>query len=88
MSKAILVMDMPKSCIDCPLKNDDDDCVVQDEESNRAGTFEELRLTCPLRELPQKRTYEYHVDEKIMRGYRDGYNACIDEIMKGCEENG
>ena len=42
---------------------------------------------CPLREVPQKKDYDY-CDRSIWTHERIGFNACIDEIMKGSEENG
>lgn len=46
---------------------------------------------CPLRELPQKKEEhpkEYYEFGSIGLSFCIGYNACIDEIMKGSEENG
>lgn len=86
MSKAILVMDMPTHCIDCPMRNDNDDCVVQSEVQNiSAGTFEELRKTCPLRELPQKHTV-HCTDTTHHRFAKDGWNHCINTILRGGAE--
>ena len=82
MSKAILVMDMPKHCLECPMRNDYDDCVVQSEEQNDKGcTWELLRKTCPLREVPEKQ------EDLPTNIYRDGWNACIDRILGGSEEH-
>ena len=83
MSKAILVMDMPSSCDECNINGifcgdvgDNDIC--------RAGG-------CPLKELPQKKERENvqaDYDGGYSHGITHGYNACIDEIFKGSEENG
>lgn len=83
MSKVILVIDMPKKCLECPLRNDDDDCVVQDYESNRVGTFEELRRTCPLKPMPEKKEPDKQSVKKHFEAI--GYNTCIDEIFGGAE---
>jgi len=87
MSKAMLVMDMPERCLNC-------NCVGH---INRNGKFNVCRISgeilkeydyykqrpnnCPLREVPQKFL-------KTGQQWVEGYNACIDEIMKGVEENG
>lgn len=93
MSKAILVMDMPKSCDVCdfvtvdekvgnmtctnPL-SDEYGCDVTDYIGCRAGG-------CPLKEVPQK-AYNGTTLE-TSQAYTRGWNACIDEILKGSEED-
>lgn len=86
MSKAVLVMDMPKSCCSCNMCNSNDECILQDEDANfkASDSWEELRKGCPLRELPEKK--ESYLDINNKKGYCDGYNACIDELLG--EEHG
>ena len=89
MSKAVLVMDMPSSCDMCEFVQVDDTvgnmtcmnpisevygCDVSDYIGCRADG-------CPLRELPEKDNKSYFPDE-YSDGHRDGYNACIDELLK------
>lgn len=91
MSKAILVMDMPTKCIGCPLH-------FVDEPNYWCGANMKDLLTddietykpewCPLRELPQKKRTIGKESENDQLCFNGGYNACIDEIMKGVEENG
>ena len=88
MSKAILVLNMPDSCLKCPMCNGNDECILQDEDANfRArDSWDELKKGCPLREVPKKKSqkfkpYEMHKDE-YNKGYRKGYNACIDDLVK------
>ena len=80
MSKCFLVMDMPKSCCSCNMCNSNDECILQDEDANfkASDSWEELRKGCPLRELPEKK----EADDKAAM---IGYNACIDELLKGEE---
>lgn len=42
---------------------------------------------CPLRELPKKMQVcgKYPQEDKIVPSYKIGYNACIDELLKGEE---
>lgn len=83
MSKAILVMDMPKSCDECDFIDerfrycniiwfgkDVSDYVICRHED------------CPLKELPQKKICE-SLDDEFQRCVKTGYNACIDEIVGG-----
>ena len=93
MSKAILVMDMPSSCDMCEFVQVDDTvgnmtcmdpisevygCDVSDYIGCRADG-------CPLRELPEKITSWKGKSTNYQQGHRDGYNACIDELLKGEE---
>ena len=98
MSKAVLVMDMPKSCCSCNMCNSNDECILQDEDANfkASDSWEELRKGCPLRELPEKKSegetlkiaiendcYDGTTEDKAyFAGYDKGYNACIDELLK------
>ena len=50
MSVLIKGMKMPEHCIDCPLKNDEDECVVQDFQPWK--DWEDMRKGCPLVEVP------------------------------------
>ena len=55
MSVLIKSMEMPKRCLDCPfmVSRDNDDCILQTEVENElARTWEELKASCPLIELP------------------------------------
>lgn len=84
MGKAVLVMDMPSSCDMCDLikmVNGGMYCGVKG-----CGQCAEDYIVCrpdwcPLRELPQKK--ELYLDINNKKGYCEGYNACIDELLKG-----
>ena len=81
MSKAMLIMDMPKCCAECQLyvkgKYRIDKCrITMLDMSNKYGK----PSWCPLREVPEKNNDRQYKDE-YMTGYRDGYNVCIDEIL-------
>lgn len=97
MSKAILVMGMPIRCLNC-------DCVGHINHNGKFNVcrisgdilkeddyYKKRPDNCPLREVPEKKQIE-HVEEDYDGGYShgftQGYNACIDEILKGAEENG
>lgn len=85
--KAVLVMDMPEHCIDCPCHFAGTSTVV-------CGVKKEKLLTddietykpdwCPLRELPNPK--EKGKAENILEIFSNaGYNACIVELLKGEE---
>ena len=81
-NKAILVIDMPKSCEECPMLNGADECIWQDEETNfYADTWDDLMAGCPLKKLPEKQVYP----NVHSRNYVNGYNAYRDEILKESE---
>lgn len=85
MSKAVLVIDMPESCADCQLADDDPSglyCVPEDEYYDGKESTEDRASFCPLRQLPEKRRTigdESKSDALIMNA---GFNACLDEILK------
>ena len=88
MSKCVLVMDMPSSCEECILRNEGA-CFPVSRESSLCGvyyTMKEGRRAdfCPLRELPEKQKHSC-IDNEFQRGAKTGYNACIDELLKGEE---
>lgn len=95
MSKAVLVIDMPKNCIHCPClhRYDSDDwcavaCKVIYSPSNRDKH-------CPLKPMPEKvdvpdwdddiKAKNKNAEEVGMymydRGHYRGYNICIDKIL-------
>ncbi len=39
--KAVLVMEMPENCLECPLLNGSDECVMQDEDANMDADTQE-----------------------------------------------
>lgn len=92
MSKVIAIFDKPKNCEQCPcfsIGHFYDVCRL----AQQTKSFKEKEIPdwCPLREVPQNKQIE-HVEEDYDGGYShgftQGYNACIDDILKGAEENG
>lgn len=83
MSKAVLVMDIPECCADCPCSFFERDnpilnliCGVTQEDAYNVGKPD----WCPLRELPEKK--ERRIGEHGERMFRAGFNACLNEIMR------
>ena len=50
MSVLIKGMEMPKHCLYCPLRNDEDDCAVQELQNWR--DWDDMKAGCPLVEVP------------------------------------
>lgn len=83
MSKAVLVMNMPECCADCPCSFFERDnpilnliCGMTQEDAYNVGKPD----WCPLRELPEKK--ERRIGEHGERMFRAGFNACLNEIMR------
>ena len=86
MSKAVLVMDMPKHCIDCP-------CHFAGMYTVKCGVKKKKLLTndietykpdwCPLNPIPSKK--DKPTKSESVACFNSGYNACIDELLKGEE---
>ena len=95
MSKAILVIDMPECCADCPCsffeRNNPElnlICGCSGEDANNIGKPD----WCPLRLVPEKLPEEYENKIKTLDGtwlttkhgidsVAVGYNKCIDKIL-------
>ncbi len=87
MAKAVLVMDdMPECCADCYCGHFERDtkelnlvCGATGEDANNVGKPD----WCPLQELPEKMPEIKSGYEEIRKTmHRDGWNACLDEILK------
>lgn len=88
MDKAILVIDMPSCCNECPI------CASYAEsafsireywctasENTDVDPYDKPRW-CPLKSVPKKRNEKYAADVGDRDcGFIDGWNACIDEIL-------
>lgn len=82
MSKSILVIDTPESCIDCPIHfyhdiEDTDWCLHRRIDVN--VTQGEKPDWCPLRDVPAKKEYQACLAHRAFSG---GFNRAIDEIFQ------
>lgn len=88
MAKAVLVMDMPESCVECNLNY-----MIPLGSRLRCHAFalgkaidsntRKKPKWCPLRELPERETEmtdEDDLGKDYVRGTMDGWNACLEEI--------
>lgn len=88
MSKAVLVMNMPGRCADCPLRNSEKTsyvcCYLTLKNISSADYYDKKPDWCPLRELPEKMKVcgRYPQPDGIIPSYKIGWNACLDEILK------
>lgn len=84
MSKAILVIDMPESCVGCRIRVDDEYsnwCAYANPEPNGVWRYVEKATKpdwCPLKPMPE-RDEAYHLHE-YDAGYKVGWNDCIKTI--------
>lgn len=88
MSKSILVIDTLENCGQCPcfLEVATDCCGVNGKDIDGHGKPD----WCPLKDVPKKKNVRnFCLGEKDFeqKGYQQGYNACIDEILKGANGN-
>jgi hypothetical protein len=84
-NKSILVIDTPKNCHDCPII---DYCHNNDGKCNLL-----IRQDwCPLTPLPEKislhkfigkSAFDNNMATMMARQYTQGYNSCLDDILKG-----
>lgn len=96
MSKAVLVIDMPKNCSKCKFMYEFygvKKCQLLNILTNGRKAIISADILnsgrkdiCPLRELPEKKECTFNDWDADCKAA--GYNACIDEIMRGSEENG
>lgn len=80
MNKSILVIDTPENCRSCKLL---------DRESGKHCSVNFYGQSCPLVNLPQKKNIVEQTSRKKMKQNlrAQGFNACIDEILKGANGN-
>ena len=52
MGAIITGIDIPKECINCPLKNSDDNCLVQSWKLyDNWETWDDMKVTCPIKSI-------------------------------------
>ena len=85
MSKAILVIDMPSCCYECPMcatwevlpSVEEHYCTVE----NNGIDHRNKPDWCPLRLLIEKKM-PYITSSDYLNGFDAGYNACIKKILE------
>lgn len=94
MSKSVLVMDTPKTCLDCMFCFELDEginacCSVMSDENDKSlcrdiqcddGYCQNKPEWCPLKELPEEEHNEYCLDE-YCDGYDNGWNTFRSRIL-------
>ena len=98
MSKAVLAMDMPENCLECPLRYEADQLLLGDfkyqklfrclfmpeniEDVYLEDIMDKKQDWCPLKPMPEKIHNDNGYDE-YSDGYDAGWNSCIDAIGGG-----
>lgn len=83
--KAVLVIDTPKDCGDCPCLHDELWMCQADTEYHRGAEYSGRPSWCPLRPLPEKKPISYHDDlyGDVEKNYTNiGWNLCLEELEK------
>jgi len=76
-TKAILVINMPKSCDGCRLA-DFDRCWGRAYSHVHIKPYD-IHVDCPLKPIPSR---QYSYDSEMDIGYTLGWNYCIEELEK------
>lgn len=89
MSKAVLVIEMPEKCQDCPIcqgvaMDGTHVCSILDEDGNEQshddGGYSKPDW-CPLKPMPEKKKEDYR--SEFARGIKKGWNDAIKAIDNG-----
>ena len=83
MSKAVLVIDTPEYCGQCPFYD-----ALFEMCRHKFKDIDNAKIRpiwCPLKPLPEEDNKEEYFNE-WSRGYQAGWNDCIDAILRG-EQN-
>lgn len=75
--KAVLVIDMPNNCLECPLHDVEYNYCVANDDAHSNTYIYERESWCPLRLLPEKKGNPIY---KVVGTYEDGFDACLKEI--------
>lgn len=80
--KGLIVVDIQDNCYQCPAYSDEWDICNVSGEDTTGGKKPDW---CPIRPIPEKMkiTGKYPQPDGIVPSYKYGWNACIDEILKG-----
>ena len=100
MSKVMLIMDKINACIECPLCFKAEEMSIGAFKYERLYSckrvpddVEDIYLEdilhkkpdwCPLKDVPEKRE-QAEFPKGYYDGWNNGFNACIDEILKECD---
>ena len=82
MSKAVLIMDMPKNCIKCPFESCSK-CKIKPTVGITVIPQKARPELCPLRKLPERKDLSGDVHDSISAGKEiaaASWNACLDAI--------
>lgn len=91
MSKAILVIDMPKCCKECDLiiHGTPVFCAIKLKDIKTHDRYVEKPDWCPLRPMPEKQEEhpaDYYLFGSLGVAFTQGYNSCISQIGGGTNE--
>lgn len=88
MSKSILVIDTPKSCVECPLKSQLYDIQYICTGNHRRMVIPSSKNKpdwCPLKNVPkmkEMRNFCLRKSDFRQQGYQQGWNDCVEEMLE------
>lgn len=87
MSKSILIIDTPDSCMGCnflycDMEENLETCQAKDESKKVNLNEYEKPDWCPLKNLPEKKEIKELNGRPLLKAQFVGWNQCIDEIVK------
>lgn len=93
MNKGIIIVDVPERCDDCLIRHAGMAwCQVAQRSTSYTKTGKQIDERkrpewCPIQPMPEKmKIYgKYPQPDRIVPSYKYGWNACIDEMLKGTE---
>ena len=92
MEKAILILDQPKNCLECPV-GVNNSCIMELYIScgvaGRGAIGAEAKTIpewCPLKPMPEKKNVTPD-DTTGAVAVKFGWNNCIDEVLKGADHD-
>ena len=89
MAKGIIVVNAPENCKKCEYRLTNGYCIPSRKDIFKFALSNQKPDWCPIRQMPERKAayMSMCIDSKECCENR-GYNACIDEILKGADKNG
>lgn len=81
MAKGIIVVDVTENCKKCEYRLTNGFCIPSRKDIFKFALSNEKPDWCPIRPIPEKDHEDYGYDE-YLAGMAQGWNNCIDEILK------
>lgn len=87
MGKGIIIIEtgeIPKDCQHCNQPDSAGFCGWVGAYIDTRVNLGEKHSCCPIQPMPQKKK-KYGIDARRVKSYKNGWNACVDEMMGGSD---